>query len=108
MEPGTAVFAGLLVLAIVLWLVNLRATAKRAGERAEEIGGYRMPRQPGQEATDIEGFNAAMSRNAPIGAVPQEVQGMGREASTYVAPVRDDETYAGRYHAAFGKSEKKE
>lgn len=107
MDGGLLLFLGLAGAAFALWVLNLRATARRTGERSEEIGGYRMQAGPGMEATDIEAFNAAMSRNAPLGEVPQELQGLGREISTHVAPVKDDETYARRFHGAFGKTETK-
>ncbi len=106
MDAGTAIFAGPAPLALLLWVANRRATAGRAGERSAETGGYRVSRGLGMEATDTDGFNAAMSRNAPICGVPQELQGLGRDIRTCVAAVKDDETYASRYHAAFGKSEK--
>ena len=107
MEGFSALFGIALVLA-GLWWLERRLAAHRMGAGSEQIGGYRMKRELGQEATDMDAVNAALSRNAPFGTVPQELQGLGRGASTYVAPLKDDETYAKRFHAAFGTTEKKE
>jgi hypothetical protein len=94
------------IAAIVLlgWL-NGRIQARRSGSGSLIRGAWQIKRQPGMEATDVEGFNDALNRNAAWGEVPQELQGLGRRYGAAVASVKDDETYAARYHGAFGKTE---
>jgi hypothetical protein len=105
---GNLVFIGVVALCGVLGLLFLWLSGRLFGQSSQRSGEYQMPRELGMEATDMDAFNTAMSRNAPLGEVPQELQVLGRKYSTHVAKIEDDETYAARYHAAFGKSEKKE
>jgi hypothetical protein len=102
---GKLLLFGIVVALVLLVWLNLWWQSKRSGRGSQRAGHYRMTPQLGQEATDLETFNAVMSRNAPLGEVPQELQGLGRRHRAAVAPVKDDETYAARYHGAFGKTE---
>lgn len=104
MEGKLLLFGIVVALVVLVWL-NIWWQQKRSGRGSQRSGGYRMRPQLGQEATDLDGFNAAMNRNAPLGETPQELQGMGRRYGHPVPPLKDDETYAARYHGAFGKTE---
>ncbi|MFE3838138.1 hypothetical protein [Pseudogemmobacter sonorensis] len=102
---GAAILFLLLVAAGGLAWLNHRMAERRTGRGSALSGRYGMRRELGMEATDLDGFNTAMSRNAPIGETPQELRGLGRSLTAHPLPLEDDETYAGRYHDAFGRKE---
>lgn len=104
---GKVLLFGIVTALVVLLLLSARFESRRSGRGPQHAGGWRMQARLGQEATDLEAFNAAMTRNAPLGETPQELQGLGRGYGTPVTPLKDDETYARRYHAAHGKTETK-
>ena len=87
----------------------------RAGKRRplSRIGSDGMPLKPvplGHEAIDHAAFNKAVAANAALAA--KTSAGGKRHSYTAVhsqapVPVPDDETYAARFHRAFGKTETK-
>ena len=113
MEPGTAIFLGLVAVALVLWVLDLRAKSgprrtgpQRHGDRRSQSQSQSQS-ELGMEATDIASFNDAMRRNVPTNWGPKNHQGQGYVAPPPPIPMKDDETYAARYHDAFGKPETK-
>ena len=61
----------------------------------------------GTEATDTAAFDAAIRRNGPLGKMPQHPfnwrNSGGAGLMHEVAPLPEDESYAARFHTAFGK-----
>ncbi|WP_112309252.1 hypothetical protein [Pseudogemmobacter bohemicus] len=101
MEAWPILF-GLVALIGFMASLNHRLAARRMGRDELLSGRYGIRREPGMEASDLDGFILAMSRNAPRGEVPQELQGPGCGIFASVLAPKDDETYARRYHDAFG------
>lgn len=67
----------------------------------------------GTEALDLSGVNSVLRRNESLerGQTNWTHKGFGpllASATTDVAPLADDETYAARYHAAFHKDQPKD
>jgi hypothetical protein len=107
MEPGTAIFLGLVAVAFVLWVLDLRAKSGPGRKGPQRHGDRRTQGDLGMEATNLASFNEAMRRNVPTNWGPKNLQGQGYVAPPPPIPMKDDETYAARYHDAFGKPETK-
>jgi hypothetical protein len=62
----------------------------------------------GTEAIDIDAFTGDMKRNAALGERPVTDTWDRDGLQTHVAPVKDDATYAARFHAAHGRKDQKQ
>lgn len=100
----------LIILTALTVLIGVEAAFRRGKTRPLAARLARPPpgrKVPGMEATEVEGFDLAMRRNAPLGKMapqPLDWRNSGGDGLQHaVEPVADDEDYAARWHNAFGR-----
>lgn len=104
-------FGILLIIGLAIVLLIAGEGFLRRGKKRPLAHRFARPRAVrvtlGAEATDTAAFDAAMRRNGPMGKMPPhpfDWRNSGGDGLMHeVAPLPEDESYAARFHAAFGK-----
>ena len=86
-------------IAVEAWLRRGRSGASSAQRFGANLG---KPAALGTEALDTAQFHSDMARNAPF-AQTADFRARPDALQTDLRPMKDDTSYATRFHAAFGK-----
>ena len=108
MTPKLWLMGVLVGIVVLIWLGQVFGRGKSRPLAARFAAARPNARAIGTEAIDIDAFKGDMKRNAALGERPVTEIWDRDGLQTHVAPVKDDETYAARFHAAHGRKDQKQ